>query len=105
MIKKVIKKVCAGLFVSFAISSVWSQARKVDVWDFGGVEEDGANNYISVEDFDKMEGLGPDGKFAIDGDITFGDLTMNVVKNDRAYYSGKKNYGSQGYVNTEFEDD
>jgi len=52
-----------------------------------------------------MEGLGPDGKFAIDGDITFGDLTMNVVKNDRAYYSGKKNYGSQGYVNTEFEDD
>ena len=105
MIKKLIKKVFATVLVFGAVSAVSSQARKTDVWDFGGVEDEGANNFITVDALDKMEQLGADGKFSVDGDIEFGDLTMNVVKNDRAYNSGKKNYGSQGYVTTEFEDD
>ena len=92
------------LFSFGAAVTVSAQARKVDVWDFGGIEEENANNHISVSDFDTMEQLGTDGKFLVDGDITFGDLTFNVVKNDRAYNGSKKNYGSQGYVSTDFED-
>ena len=102
--KKLLHTLIAGLLAFGSVSAISAQSRKVDVWDFGGVEEDGANNHISISDIDKMEGLAADGKFSVDGDIVFDDLTMNVVKNDRAYNSGKKNYGSQGYVSVEFED-
>lgn len=102
--KKLMRNFVAAVLAFGAVSAISGQSRKVEVWDFGGVEEEGAVNHISVSDLDKMEELAADGKFSIDGDIVFGDLAMNVVKNDRAYNSGKKNYGSQGYASAEFED-
>ncbi len=86
--------------------------RKVDVWDFGGSadETEEVTNNITADIFDNLPDsvLAKDGKFK-KGDIEFGDLTLNVEANDRIYYGsddgpGKKNYGSQGYAVTDFDD-
>ncbi|MBP5283291.1 MAG: hypothetical protein J6Y93_01315, partial [Treponema sp.] len=99
--KRLAGALIAALCVLF---SVHAQDRKTEVWDFGGIEEKGAVNHITIAKIDELEVLAADGKFS-PGDITFGDLTVNVEKNDRAYYDGKKNYGSQGYASTKFEDE
>ncbi len=93
-----------AIFLSIvAVFSASAQSRKVDVWDFGGVEEKNANNHITIADIDKLSGLAADGKFEA-GEYVFGDLTLKTDKNDRAYYNGAKNYGTQGYSSVEFED-
>lgn len=98
------KKFLLGAFTALtAVLALNAQSRKVDVWDFGGVAENGAANHISIADIDKIENLAGDGKFAA-GDVTFGDMTLRTEKNDRAYYEGAKNYGVQGYTSFEFED-
>ncbi len=100
------KKIFAAAFAAlFALSSLSAQ-RKTDVWDFGGVASSGKNvsNHISIDDLNKLDQLGSNGKFSADGDIVFGDLTLNVKGNDRAYNAGKKNYGSQGYSVFDFGD-
>ena len=102
--KKLLRNLFAGVLAFGAVSAVSSQARKIDVWDFGGVQEEGANNHISISDIDALQNLGADGKFIEAQEISFGDLTFSVDKNDRTYNEGKKNYGSQGYVHTEFDD-
>ena len=102
--KKLLRNLIAGLLAFGAVSALSSQARKVDVWDFGGIEENGANNHISVSDIDNLALVGADGKIAEPQVVEFGDLSVSFVKNDRMYYSGKKNYGNQGYVHAEFED-
>lgn len=103
--KKLIHKVLGAVLAISAISAVSAQNRKVDVWDFGGVQEAGANNHISIADIDALSNLPVGGKFQEAGDLPpFGDLTVNVVANDRAYYDGKKNYGTQGYAAVTFDD-
>ncbi|WP_407429327.1 pectinesterase family protein, partial [Treponema sp.] len=102
--KKLLRSLIAGVLAFGAVSALSSQSRKADVWDFGGIEEDGASNHISVSDIDNLELVGADGKIAEPKVIEFGDLSVSFVKNDRMYYSGKKNYGNQGYVHAEFED-
>ena len=93
-----------GLVLAAAfITSAGAQSRKTEVWDFGGVEEKGAVNHISIADIDGIAGIADDGKYTA-GEYTFGDLTFKADKNDRAYYDGKKNYGVQGYSTFEFED-
>ena len=86
--------------------------RPVDVWDFGASVDgfEGVNDNISAATFDNFpdDVLGKDGKFK-KGSIDFGDLTLIVDNNDRIYYgsedgAGKKNYGSQGYAVTDFDD-
>lgn len=104
VMKMSVFKVLAGLVFLGAAISVSAQSRTIDVWDFGGVAEDKASNHISVSDLEHLEQLGADGKFTVDGTIQFGDLAVTVVKNDRAYNGGKKNYGSQGYASYDFED-
>jgi pectin methylesterase-like acyl-CoA thioesterase/lysophospholipase L1-like esterase len=100
--KKVFKTFMA-LFAFGAALTASAQSRKTDVWDFGGVEDKDAVNHITVADIDKLEGLAADGKFEA-GDYVFGDLTLKTDKNDRAYYNGAKNYGTQGYSSVQFED-
>ena len=102
--KKFLCNVFTGLLFFGAVSGLSAQARAVEVWDFGGVEEEGAKNHISVSDIENIEQLGDDGKFAEAAEYTFGDLTFKVDKNDRSYNSGAKNAGSQGYVHTAFDD-
>ena len=86
-----------------------SAQRQTEVWDFGGVQEEGALNHISVKDIDSISDdlLASDGKFK-KGEVVFGDLTLNVENNDRAYYgdegAGAKSYGTQGYAQTSFDD-
>ncbi|MBQ5536628.1 MAG: hypothetical protein IIU02_01755, partial [Treponema sp.] len=79
------------------------------MWDFGGVPESGAVNHISQTDIDNTALLGTGGKYDSAGDISYGDLTLTVVANDRAYYGteanpGKKSYGTQGYASYTFDD-
>ena len=100
--KKFLKLAATVLVIASALSAS-AQSRKVDVWDFGGVEEKDAANHISIADIDNLEAIAADGKFTA-GEFTFGDLTFKTEKNDRAYYEGKKNYGVQGYSAFEFED-
>ena len=96
-------RIAATVLAFFAAVSVSAQTRKVDVWDFGGVEEKNAVNHIKISDLDNLSGLAADGKFEA-GEYTFGDLTLKTDKNDRAYYNGSKNYGTQGYSSFEFSD-
>ena len=101
--KKGISRVLGALLAFAAAGTISAQARKVDVWDFGGVQEKDASNHISVADIDNADIIGADGKFT-GGDLVFGDLTLKTDKNDRAYYNGKKNYGDQGYTSFDFKD-
>ncbi|MGI5071017.1 hypothetical protein HRO26_07720 [Treponema pectinovorum] len=93
----------AKIFALLAVMSVSAQQRKADIWDFGGVEDSGANNHIKIADIDNLDSLAADGKFSA-GEYVFGDLTLKAENNDRAYYNGKKNYGNQGYATAKFED-
>lgn len=101
--KNVFQKVCGALLAFAALTTASAQARKVEVWDFGGVQAKDAVNHISVSDIDNADIIANDGKFT-GGNIEFGDLTLNTDKNDRAYYSGAKNYGDQGYSSFDFKD-
>lgn len=100
------KKILALLLTSSVLlTQIASQARKTEVWDFGGVADlqPGVINHISTSDIEKLDTIALDGKFQA-GDVTFGDLTYNAVANDRAYNNGKKNYGVQGYSTFDFGD-
>lgn len=82
--------------------------RKIDVWDFGGVEETDTTKYtnnITTAGWDAYDNLGADGKFAANSTVTFGDLTVTMNANDRVYSGiGTKNYGSSSYATTDFGD-
>ncbi len=86
--------------------------RKIDVWDFGGIQAAGAqfNNNITKEKLDAIPTLNIGGKFTL-ADVEFGDLVLSPIANDRAYYyedfgmkPGKKSYGNQGYDSVTFPD-
>lgn len=102
--------ISCGSAPSGDIGAPTGEIRKIDVWDFGGVEAVGSqfNNNITRSQIDSIETL-VGGKFKA-GDLTFGDLVLSPVNNDRAYYytaegkPGKKSYGNQGYDSVVFED-
>lgn len=98
--KKFLTSVAAFFAAIFAISA---QAQKLDVWDFGGVLQEGAENHITISDIDKLEAIDDTGKFTA-GEYVFGDLTLKTENKDRAYYGGTKNYGEQGYTSFDFGD-
>jgi len=100
--------ICAFLIAIPAILS--AQVRKIDIWDFGGVETKGfTNNNITTKTLDGITTI-KSGKFEL-GELTFGDLTLSVNGNDRLYYftesgaTGKNGYGNQGYASVKFDDD
>lgn len=65
-----------------------AEDRKIDVWDMGGIEEEETatyNNNISAADWDSYEGLGSEGVFTADGEISFGDLTLVYSAGDKLY--------------------
>ncbi len=84
--------------------------KRIDVWDFGAKQEADTNkytNYIKGTDWDNYSNLGENGKFvAADKELKFGDLTLNVAKDDRLYSSATtKTYGSpSGVAVFEYED-
>lgn len=110
MKKNLVKCFLAVFLFSFALISVYSENRKIDVWDFGGVESKGSifKNNITKKNIDSIESLEA-GKFKA-GVLTFGDLSLNVASNDRLYYfnddgsTGTKNYGELGYTSFDFGD-
>ena len=102
--KKLLRNFIAGMLAFGAVSALSAQARQIDVWDFGGVEEEGAKNHISISDIEGIEQLGADGKFSGNFELTYGDLTVKIGDKDRAYNSSKKNYGSQGFAQSDFDD-
>lgn len=102
--KKLLHILVAAVLFTGASAVAFGQSRKVDVWDFGGVEEEGANNHISLSDIEKIPQLSDGGKFSEPFDLTFGDLTARIETNDRAYNNSKKNYGSQGFTASSFDD-
>ncbi len=84
-----------------------AEGRKIDVWDFGGVEETDTtlyNNNITATTWNNSVNVGADGKF-LGGSESFGDLTLTFNANDRLFsgLSGK-NYGSNSFAQSEYED-
>lgn len=100
---------CAGA-PSGDIGAPQGAARKIDIWDFGGVETVGEQyvNNITRTQIDALQTL-VGGKFTA-GEITFGDLILLPNANDRLYYytadgkNGKKSAGNQGYDSVVFPD-
>ena len=100
--------VLTGSGFGTAASTFAAEGRKIDVWDFGGVEETDTalyNNNITAADWDAYENLKEGGTFAADGEVTFGDLTLNFKANDRLFSGiAKKNYGDNAFAQTAYED-
>ena len=72
-------------------------ARKIDVWDFGAVQESDTqlyNNHISAQDWEQCENVSSAGKFA-EGTTVFGDLTLTHTVNDRLFSTSSKNLWNQ----------
>lgn len=68
-------------------------ARKIDVWDFGGVAESNTEMYqnnISASDWDNCSDVGTNAKFNA-ASIKFGDLTLITTTGDRLYSTSSKN--------------
>ncbi len=83
------------------------EKRNIDVWDFGGVQETDAlyQNNITAADWDAYENLGEGGTFSSDGEVTFGDLTLNYKAKDRLFSgTSVKNYGDNSLAQTAHED-
>ena len=81
-------------------------ARKIDVWDFGGVAESNTEMYqnnISASDWDNCSDVGTNAKFNA-ASIKFGDLTLITTSGDRLYSTSSKNYGASGYATTKYAD-
>ncbi|HAN44582.1 MAG TPA: hypothetical protein DCP97_04235, partial [Ruminococcaceae bacterium] len=91
---------------SGGISSI-GQNRKIDVWDFGGVAQEGelyANN-ITAADINSWTAVGSKGLFSVTGESSFGDLTINYLANDRLYAPlSAKNYGTNGFATSKYSD-
>ncbi|MBR1443910.1 MAG: hypothetical protein IJ583_10315 [Firmicutes bacterium] len=78
--------------VQNTVISYADDARKADVWDFGGVAQEGDIyvNHITTATLDKLgtDGLlGSDGKFTKETTVDFDDVSIYVLKNDRSYYA------------------
>lgn len=112
MLKKLNKAISKFLVLavglSFLISNVAdtevfasdaSSSRKVDVWDFGGVQASGNiyNNNISQITLDNLTTVAKGGCFS--GNTSFGDLAItNPCNNDRLYYyNAQGTPGTKGY--------
>lgn len=70
-------------------------SRKIDVWDFGGVEESNTelyNNNITMEGMKATGSVGNGGLF-VGGTTTFGDLTLTHNAKDRWYSAAEGSYG------------
>ena len=82
------------------------EAKKMDVWDFGAVEETNTNiyaNHITAADWEATPNVGADAKFT-GGTIVFGDLTLSHASGDRLYSISNKNYGTSAAATTQYED-
>lgn len=83
------------------------EKRNIDVWDFGGVQETDAifKNNITAADWDAYENLDNAGTFSADGEVSFGDLTVNYKAKDRVFSgTSVKNYGANALAQTAHED-
>lgn len=83
------------------------EAKKIDVWDFGAVQEADTNtyaNHITAADWEANEKVGSNAKF-LAGETVFGDLTLNHAKDDRLFSISKKTHASpSAQVTNEYED-
>lgn len=82
------------------------EAKKIDVWDFGAVEESNTNmyaNHITAADWEASSNVGADAKF-VGGTTIFGDLTLSHASGDRLYSISNKNYGTSTSATAQYED-
>lgn len=111
LFKRIVAMVCV---IAMQVTSIPANAtilsaaggRKIDVWDFGGVQESNTTLYtnnITAADWDNCANVGADAKF-VAGTTTFGDLTITHNANDRLYSTSGKNYGSNALGTTKYGD-
>ena len=85
-----------------------ADGRKIDVWDFGGVEEADTELYtnnVTAATWNEYENLGDGGTFAVTGEVALGDLSITFNANDRLYSGlANKTYGTSSFATTEYED-
>ena len=112
MVSGILSVILAVVFCIGDISFTKSQGvlaaegGKIDVWDFGAVEETDSQlyaNHITQEDWNTCENVSDKGTFTA-GTTTFGDLTITHNANDRLYSASTKNYGTSGLASTAYED-
>lgn len=88
----------ASLTISFAADN-----RKIDVWDFGGVEESNTdlyNNHITPDTWNNSSDISSAG-ILVAGTTTFGDMSFSHNANDRIYAPlATKSAGSYGTSTT-----
>jgi len=75
-------------------TEVTTGSGKIDVWDFGGVQQKDADmyeNHVTIAFWDAYDGLGTDGKFTSTS-TQFGDLTITHNTGDRLYSASEKKY-------------
>ena len=119
LIRRISSSVCAAVMtittifsgVTFA-SAATSQGRKIDVWDFGGVQEADTSMYdnqIASNFWDDYDKLGDNGRFIqakseVDS-ITWGDLTLTYIGQDRVYRDAStKTAGLNNIAQTKYDD-
>ena len=102
--------VLSGVQPAFA-----AEKAKIDVWDFGGVEEDVSayENHITTAVLDSMTAVGDEasgskGKFIDGGTFDMGGgLSLTTNANDRIFYNGAdglRSYGSNAKAESAYED-
>lgn len=85
--------------------NLFADAKKIEVWDFGGVVQSGEmyNNNISLDFLNAQTGF-PTGKWATAGNYDFNGVTLTVNANDRMFNAGANNYGSNAKATVDFGD-
>ena len=107
MRKNTIKTLLVLLFTGSFVTTAAAQERKIEIWDFGGVQDSGnVINHLSTKDIDAIGQLAAGGRFSVAGEVSWGDLTVNFVNNDRMYFESEagKSAGKQAYQSLTFSD-
>ena len=91
-----IKNIKVNCTESYDPISSYVENRKIDVWDFGGVEETDTEKYINYIQKSFYEGLDASlfksrGIFENSGQYEFGDLVWVYQESDRIYYNNIEN--------------
>lgn len=95
-----------GMMVTGTSPVYAADGRKIDVWDFGCVQESDTNTYVNHITTAEIEGwtdVSASGSISSGATKSFGDLSVIYVSGDR-YYGPVKNYGSVAIATNAYAD-
>jgi pectin methylesterase-like acyl-CoA thioesterase/lysophospholipase L1-like esterase len=119
LFRRISSSVCAAVLTATTIfsgvtfaSAASNPTRKIDVWDFGGVQETDTSkydNHISATFWDDYDKLGDNGRFVQNKNevatITWDDLKLTYIGQDRVYRKAEtKTAGLNNIAQTKYDD-